>query len=45
MGKSDTNNTTALAQAFGVIGNGLDRDRLGSALHPGVCTVKLGHNR
>jgi hypothetical protein len=22
MGKSDTNNTTALAQAFGVIGNG-----------------------
>ena len=35
MGKSDTNNTTGLVQAFGVIGNGLGRDRLGSGYTQG----------
>ncbi len=45
MGKSDTNNTTALAQAFGVIGNGSAEIAWVEHYTQGACTVKLGQNR
>ncbi len=45
MGKNDTNNTTALAQAFGVIGNGSAEIAWVEHYTQGACTVKLGQNR
>ena len=44
MGKSDTT-TTALAQAFGVIGNGSAEIAWVEHYTQGACTVKLGQNR
>ncbi len=45
MGKRDTNNTTALAQAFGVIGNGSAEIAWVEHYTQGACTIKLGQNR